>query len=357
MKLNFSLKQTPHLKHVELLLFTKYLSVLLRSGLPLDESLDTLNKQGKKKKSALGEILTTLTTLIRTGKTLADGLLLYPKTFSPVFLNMIRAGEASGTLQDNLDQLVKQLEKEHELTQKIRGAMMYPAVIFTAGMGIAIFIVVFILPQITGLFTSLKIELPVTTRAVFWISDLIRWQWMWLLLGIFVLTLGTNLAYRLKSLKPWFHSFFLNVPISGKLAKEVNLARIFRLMGILLQSGLPISEVLDTTIKVLRNIRYINLITWVKDGVSRGNTITSVLENHQKLVPPLAGRLITVGEETGTLGEMFLYLAEFYEAEIDDETKNLTSLLEPVLIVVIGFIIGWLAISILSPIYQVVGSI
>ncbi|MFH1253100.1 MAG: type II secretion system F family protein [Candidatus Uhrbacteria bacterium] len=357
MDFKLTLKSQPRLKHVELLLFTKYLSVLLRSGLPLDESLDILNKQSKKKKSALGEILTSLTNFIRTGKTLADGLVLYPKTFTPVYLNMIRAGEASGTLQDNLDQLVKQLEKEHELTQKIRGAMMYPAVIFTAGLGIAIFIVVFILPQITGLFASLKVELPFTTRAIFWLSNFIRFQWSWLLIIIFLVTVGFNITYRLKVLKPFFHGFFLWLPITGKLTKEVNLARSFRLMGTLLKSGLPISEVLETALKVLRNIRYINMFTAVKDGVARGNTATSVLENYPNLISPLAMRLILVGEETGTLGEMLMYLAEFYEEEIEDETKNLTSLLEPVLIVVIGFVIGWLAVSILSPIYKVVGSV
>lgn len=357
MGLGFSLKSQPRLKHVELLLFTKYLAVLLRSGLPLDESLDILNKQSKKKKNSLSQILTNLTSLIRTGKTLADGLALYPKTFSPVYLNMIRAGEASGTLQDNLDQLVKQLEKEHELTQKIRGAMMYPAVIFCAGTTIAIFIVVFILPQITSLFTSLKVELPFTTKAVFWLSDFIRFQWRWLLIVIFVGAAGLNVTYRLKALKPFFHSLFLRIPITGKLSREVNLARSFRLMGILLKSGLPISETLETTIKVVRNIRYSQMLLAVKDGVARGGTITSILEQYSHLVSPLAMRLIMVGEETGTLGEMLLYLAEFYEEEIEDETRNLTSLLEPVLIVVIGFTIGWLAVSILSPIYKVVGSV
>lgn len=320
-------EKQPRLKHVELLLLTKYLAVLLRSGLPLDESLDILNRQSKNKKGALAQILTNLTSSIRTGKTLADGLAQYPHTFSPVYINMIRAGEASGTLQDDLDQLVEQMEKDHELKQKIRGAMMYPAVIMMVGLVIAIVIIVFILPQITGLFKSLNIDLPFTTKLIFWVSDLIRFQWVWLLLGGFVLFVAVNVTYRVKKIKPIFHSFFLYVPITGKLAREINLARSFRLMGTLFKSGLPINEAIEITMEVMRNIRYYDMLNEVKEGVSHGNTITSVLEKYPRLVPPIAMRLILVGEETGTLGDMLLYLAVFYEAEINESTKNLTSLL------------------------------
>lgn len=338
-------------------MFTKYLAVLLRSGLPLDESLDILNRQSKNKKGALPQILTSLTSLVRTGKTLADGLAQYPHTFSPVYINMIRAGEASGTLQDDLDQLVIQMEKDHELKQKIRGAMMYPSVIMMVGLVIGTIIVVFILPQITGLFKSLDIELPFTTKIIFWISDVIRFQWMWLLVGGVALLIAINVTYRIKFIKPLFHSFFLFVPITGKLAREINLARSFRLMGTLFKSGLPINESIEITMQVMRNIRYYDMLNAVKEGVSHGNTITSVLEKYPRLIPPIAMRLILVGEETGTLAEMLMYLAEFYEAEINESTKNLTSLLEPIMVVFIGFAIGYLAVSILMPIYTVVGNI
>lgn len=350
-------KNKPHLKHVELLLFTKYLAVLLRSGLPLDESLEILNKQTKKKKTPLCFILTGLVNYIRTGKTLADGLMEYPKTFSPVYVNLIRAGEASGTLQDNLDQLVKQLEREHDLTQKIRGAMMYPSVIMLAGLGIAGFIVVFILPQITNLFTSLHVEIPLSTRLIFWVSDTIRFKWPWLLGGGLVLGVVINIFYRFKKTKPFFHAFFLIIPILGNLIKKINQARSFRLLGTLLQSGVSISEAFETTISVVNNLRYRDMFEEIKQAISRGGTITSVLEKHSSLVPPIALRLVNVGEETGTLSEMLLYLANFYEDEIEGQTKSLTSLIEPVMIIFIGFAVGWLAISILMPIYTVVGSI
>jgi len=347
----------PRLKHVELLLLTKYLAVLLRSGLPLDESLEILSKQTKKRKTPLSLILTGLIGHIRTGKTLADGLLEYPKTFSLVYVNLIRAGEASGTLQDNLDQLVKQLEKEHDLTQKIRGAMMYPSVIMLAGLVIASVIVVFILPQITGLFLSLKVEIPLSTRLIFWVSDTIRFKWPWLIGGGLVLGIIINVFYRNKKTKPFFHAFFLIIPVLGKLIRQINLARSFRLLGTLLQSGVSISEAFEVTISVVRNLRYRDMFEEMKQGISKGGTIAAVLEKHANLVPPIALRLVDVGEETGTLGEMLLYLASFYEDEIESQTKSLTSLIEPFMIILIGLAVGWLAISILMPIYTVVGSI
>ncbi|HBR80960.1 MAG: Type IV pilus inner membrane protein PilC [Candidatus Uhrbacteria bacterium GW2011_GWE2_45_35] len=357
MNLKTLFKNQPRLKHVELLLFTKYLAVLLRSGLPLDESLEILNKQTKKKKTPLCLILTSLVDHIRTGKTFADGLSEFPKTFSPVYVNLIRAGEGSGTLQDNLDQLVKQLEREHALTEKIRGAMMYPSVIMLAGLAIASVIVVFILPQITGLFSSLRVEIPLSTRLIFWLSDTIRFKWPWLLGGGLILGVVINIFYRFKKTKPFFHAFFLVIPILGNLIKKINLARSFRLLGTLLRSGVPISEAFDVTISVVRNLRYRDMFEEMRTGISHGGTVAAVLEKHTSLVPPIALRLVNVGEETGTLSDMLLYLAVFYEDEIESQTKNLTSLIEPVMIIFIGLAVGWLAISILMPIYKVVGSV
>lgn len=357
MKVTSFFKNQPRLNHIELLLFTKYLSVLLRSGLPLDESLEILQKQANNKKSSLSVILINLTSFIRTGKTLADGMNQYSKTFSPVYINLIKAGEASGTLKDNLDHLSRQLQKERELTQKVRGAMMYPAVIMTAGLVIAVGIVVFILPQITSLFVSLKIELPLTTKIIFWVSDFIRFQWFWIISFLAFLFVFFNVSYRLKKIKPLYHSFYLFLPILGKLFRNVNLARSFRLTGTLLKSGLPISDTLEVVVQTAHNLRYQEMFSEVKEGISRGGTFTTILEEHAFLVPPIAQRLILVGEETGTLSEMLLYLAEFYEEEVDDLTKNLTALLEPLMIIFIGITIGWLAISILTPIYKVVGSI
>lgn len=344
----------PRLSHIELLLFTKYLTVLLKSGLPIDESLDILLQQSK---GPLEKILTILKSSVRTGKTLSDGLLEFPHTFSSVYLNLIRAGENSGTLQGNLDQLAIQLQKEHDLKQKIRGAMMYPIVILTIGISITVGIVVFVLPNIIGIFDSLHVELPLSTRIVLWISRTTSEHGIFILLSIIGLSFVLVFLSRLRPVKPFTHWMILHTPILGRIARQTNLARVMRLMGTLLQSGLSISEVLKISGGTLRNVHYKNLFKKIQDGVGRGMTITNMLESSSFLVPPLALRLIRVGEETGTLGEMFLYLAEFYEQEVDDLTRNLSSLLEPVLIIFIGVMVGGLALSILTPIYKVVSSV
>ncbi len=344
----------PHLTHVERLLFTKYLSVLLRSGLPIDESLDILLQQSK---GSLQKILTTLKSSVRMGKTLSDGLQQFPRTFSPVYLNLIRAGESSGTLQGNLDQIAIQLQKEHDLSQKIRGAMMYPMIILIVGLMITIGIVVFVLPNIIGIFDSLHVELPLSTRIVLWVSRTTQAHGVAILIGLMGFVVGMSFLLRMSKVKPVSHWILLRIPIFGLIIRQTNLARVTRLMGILLQSGLPISEALDISRSVLRNVYYIRLFQSIKDGIGRGSTMTTMLESSSFLVPSLALRLIRVGEETGTLGEMFLYLAGFYEQEVDDLTRNLSSLLEPALIMFIGFMVGGLALSILTPIYKVVSSV
>lgn len=344
----------PRLSHVELLLFTKYLSVLLKSGLPIDDALDILLQQSK---GPLQKILATLKASVSTGKTLSDGLKEFSHTFNPVFLNLIRAGESSGTLQGNLDQLSIQLQKEHDLNQKIKGAMMYPIIILTIGIAITVGIVVFVLPNIIGIFDSLHVELPLSTRIVLWISRTTSSYGWWILFSSIVLGFGSVFLSRLRFVKPFTHWIILHSPVLGQIARQTNLARVLRLMGILLQSGMSISEVLEVSMGTLHNVYYKDLFKKTLDGVGRGLTITNVLESSPFLMPPLALRLIRVGEETGTLGEMFLYLAGFYDQEVDDLTRNLSSLLEPILIIFIGLMVGGLALSILTPIYKVVSSV
>lgn len=342
------------LSHVDILLFTKYLSVLLNSGLPIDEALQIIDQSAK---GDFKKILDTLSNAVRTGKTLSDGMEEYPRAFSAVYVNLIRAGEGSGSLQKNLDQLTLQLQKEHELSSKIRGAMMYPAVILTTGVLITAGIFVFILPSINGIFASLQVELPLPTRIMLWISDTIQAHGIIILPSVVAAVWALVFVLRRKAVKPFTHRVILRIPVIGKLSKQTNLARFTRLMGTLLLSGIPIQEALGISETVLKNVRYRELFAKVHEEVVRGKTLSSLLESYPRLVPPMALRLIRVGEETGTLGEMFTYLANFYEVEVDDATRNLPALLEPLLIIGIGAMVGGLALAILSPIYKIVGAV
>ncbi len=345
---------TVRLSHTEQLLFTKYLSVLLRSGLPIDDALDLLLQQAK---GPLKKVLTNLKIVVTSGKTLADGLELYPQIFSSVYVNLIRAGEASGMLQENFEQLSVQMQKEHELRKKIQGAMMYPVIVLVAALGVSTGIVIFVLPNIIKLFASLNVELPITTKALLWVAVTVNLHGPLIGFVLVALLVLFILAGKLKPVKPIYHWILLHIPVVGTIDRNTNLARISRLLGTLLKTGMPITSALPVTISVLKNVYYRKLFLRVQDVMAKGGTIAAALQPSPRLVPPLAVRLIRVGEETGTLGDMLLYLATFYEQEVDESTKNAATLLEPLMIVMIGVMVGTLAYSIIIPIYKVIGSI
>ncbi|MFA5945310.1 MAG: type II secretion system F family protein [Patescibacteria group bacterium] len=347
-------KLSVQLSHTEQLLLTKYLAVLLNSGLPIDDAIDILSNQSK---GSLKKILTSLRESVRAGKTLADGLEKFPHVFSSTFINLIRAGENSGTLQGNLQQLADQMQKEHDLRVKIRSAMMYPSIVFMSAITVCTGIVVFVLPNITALFKSLNVPLPWTTKFLLWIAYVTQHYGILIALGAVSAVIVFLLIRNLSFVKPVTHFLTLRIPILGKIVRNTNLARVTRLLGTLLNTGMPLNEALPITISVLKNHYYKKLFTKMQTTVSEGQTITVALTGNDYLIPPIALRLIRVGEETGTLGDMLLYLANFYEQEIDEATKNVATLIEPVMIVGIGLMVAILAFSIITPIYQVVGSI
>jgi len=338
----------------ERLLLTKYLAVLLNSGLPIDDALDILLQQST---GSLKVILGTLKNTVRSGNTLASGLSAYPHIFSSVYVNLVNAGEASGTLQKNFEELANQLQKEHELKKKIQGAMMYPSIVLMSAISVTTGIVVFVLPNITALFESLDVPLPWTTIVLIKVASLVEHQGGLILLGAIALVVGFIFLRRMPFVMPVTHGILLKFPVIGKIARDTNLATLTRLLGTLLQSGMPISEALVITGNVMRNFYFRRMFITMQTELAQGRTLTDALANSTSLIPPIALRLIRVGEETGTLGDMLRYLAEFYEHEVDEATRNAATLLEPLMIVMIGVMVALLAFSIISPIYQVVGSV
>ncbi|MEK7183080.1 MAG: type II secretion system F family protein [Patescibacteria group bacterium] len=350
----FKLWATVRMSHTEKLSFSKYLSVLLQSGLAIDEVLKILLEQSK---GALKHIVTTLKESVENGKTLAEGFARYPHLFSPVFINLVAAGEASGTLVTNLGHLMEQMQKDHDLRQKIRGAVMYPSIILLFAIILCVGIVVFILPNITDVFKSLDVELPITTRLLLWTADLVRYHGPVLALSIVGVIVALLVARKLPFIKPVWHAVFLRIPILGPLARKTSLARLTRLMGTMLKSGVTIDDVIPIAKNVLSNVRYVSAMTQIQLEISQGKTLSESFGKYHVLFPALFVRMTRVGEESGSLGDTFLYLATFYEEDISDATKNLSTLLEPLLLVGIGLMVGTVALSIISPIYAVVGEI
>jgi type II secretory pathway component PulF len=234
---------------------------------------------------------------------------------------------------------------------------MYPSIVFISAIVICTGIVVFVLPNITALFKSLDVPLPWTTKVLIWIAYVVQHYGLFIALGVVASVITFLIIKNFSFVKPITHLFTLRFPILGKIVRNTNLARIMRLLGTLLNTGMPLDEALPVTVSVIRNFYYQRLFSKMQKTVSEGNTLTQALTANDYLIPPIALRLIRVGEETGSLGEMLIYLANFYEQEIDEATKNVTTLIEPIMIVGIGLMVAVLAFSIISPIYQVVGSI
>ncbi|MDP4008577.1 MAG: type II secretion system F family protein [Candidatus Peregrinibacteria bacterium] len=337
-----------------ILLFTKHLAITIKSGLTLVEGLEILLDQSKgKMESVLIGVLET----VRSGKSFSEALCAYTKYFSPIYINMVRTGELSGTLEDNLARLVIDLNKAQILRRKIKSAMIYPMFVFVAVFGLGMSVALFVLPKILPLFRTLDVELPITTRGLIWVAEVFENHGFSLLVGT---VLGVTLLLwllRRDFVKPFTHRLILKIPVVKTIVRNINLERFTRTFGTLLESGLPLDQSLQITADAMENRAYHSVVLSFLPEVKSGNSLLMAVSKHPKLFPMITSRMIGVGEKTGNLDNTLKYLAGFYEDEVDETTKNLSTVLEPVLLIVIGIIVGTVAISILGPIYQITGNL
>lgn len=353
------------LKHMEIsfggitnlnrLMFIKHLVVMIKSGLSLTESLEIAIDQTSSAK--MKNVLKNVLERINNGQSFSDSLSFHKKYFSPIVINMIRAGEASGTLSENLEYLGVQLEKEYDLKKKIKGAMTYPIVVLVATFSLGIGLSIFILPKLVKLFKGLNIKLPVLTRIFLGLAEFLVSYGIFLLIGLVILIVLIRILTKWHKTKIFFHKIYLRTPIIKKLSQNTNLARFCRTLGSLLKSGLAINEALEISASVMGNVVFQNKIDEANQGIKKGNSLASQLALEEKLFPRIVSRMILVGEKSGRLEETLFYLAHFYEEEVDNQTKNLSTIIEPVLLVIIGLVIGFIGISIITPIYQISGSL
>jgi type II secretory pathway component PulF len=335
-------------------LFAKHLAVMLHSGMSVMEALDISMDaaQGKLKKVIKGIRLS-----VQAGHSLSDSFGNYPKTFSELFINVTRAGEKSGTLVENLENIAEELKKEKELGAKIKGALLYPIIVLAATFALGMVLSFVVLPKITPLFEGLKIDLPVTTRALIWFSHIIQNYGFQLFWGIVAFVVFMAWLIRREFSKPITHWLMLRVPILQNLVRNANLARFSRTLGMLIKSGVRIDEALDITMATIGNYYFRAAVSNVAYRVDRGVRLAEGLEESSDLFPKIFTRMIHVGEESGKFEDTLFYLANLYEAEVDTSTKSLSTALEPVLLIFIGLVVGFLALSIITPIYDVTGNI
>lgn len=337
------------------LMFTRNMSVMISSGLPISRAIKNISLQTKNKNFC--KILTSIHDDIQAGLTFADGLARYPSVFDELFVNMIRVGESSGNLEEILEILAVQLEKEHDLKSKIKGAMIYPAVIVAAMIAIAILMLTFILPKLTSVFSDMKVELPASTEFIIKVSELFREHM--LLVGIFfvVFLVVAKFFLTTNSGKKALGLVLINIPIINNMVIKVNCARFARIYSSLLRSGISVVEALNIISNTLTNYYYKNAIKAGIEEIQRGVNLSVVVGKNPRIFPLLMTQMVQVGEETGKTDSVLLKLAEFYEDEVSQISRNMSSIIEPVLMIFIGGGVGFFAVSMLQPMYSLMDNI
>lgn len=342
--------QRPSLSLQDKMLFTKHMATMVKVGITITEGLEILISQTKEKNNK--RMYENILEMVQSGQTLSKSLSNYDYIFPEVFINMIATGEQSGTLEQIFEYLDIQLEKEYELRKKVLSAFIYPAVIISVTILVVIGIVLFIMPRITKIFASFDVELPLITRALIIFSDFVTEQPLVAAGAFFVVISFFIFIFKIKILKPFWHRVVLHLPVFGKILIFSNLARFSRTMNSLLQSGVPVTEALDITGNMMTNSVYKKFIYATRDKVEQGANLGESLEGNEKLFPQLATKTLFIGEKTGSLEVTTKRLAELYEHDVDNITKNLSVLLEPLLLVFMAVLVGGVAISIILPIYQ-----
>ncbi len=341
---------------VDKVLFVKHLSTMIKSGVTLHEALEVIAEQSAAKK--FGKIIKEILIKVKAGQSLGGSLARYPRIFDPLFTNIIKIGEASGTLEENLEYLAGELEARLELRRTIQAASFYPAIILFATFGLGLVLSYFVLPKISRLFNSLNFELPVTTKILLWAADIMDNYGGLIILGVIGIFIGLRILIAQKFAKPIWHRLLLGLPIIGDLIINYNLVMITRTLAILLKSGLTIDRGIEIMIDITNNYIYRQKLKLALPEVRKGKRFCDVLaatdqSKRRPLFSLLLVRMIGVGERSGRLDDSLNYLANYYEKEVANAAKNMTTVLEPVLLLAVGLIVGFVAVSVISPIYQV----
>ncbi len=336
--------------------FAKRLSFLIRAGVPMLESIHVIKDQTKPK----GEIrvFEKIIADVSNGQTLSSSLGRFKKVFGNFAINVIKAGENSGTLIDNLNYLADELKKKELLRKKIMGAMLYPIIVTVATFGVTGFLTVYIFPKIIPIFQSLNAKLPLSTKIIMYLTNVIRTDGLYIFLGLVIFIVGiTLLIKKVEKVRFAWDGFILKIPIFGVIVQNYNLTNTMRTLGLLLKSGITLTEAVLVTAETTENLRYSKAFTEIAQGVMKGKTLSELIQKYPKIFPSMLTHMISIGEKSGNLSNTLIYLSEFYEHEFDDQTKNLSSTIEPILMIIMGIMVGFVAISVITPIYEITNSI
>lgn len=340
----------------EKLVFTKHIATMINAGIPILDTLETVQEYAKN--SYFKTVITTIISDIQNGSSLQFTLKKYPDVFDHFYIGLVEIGETSGTLAENLKFLSEQMTKEYRLRAKIKSALAYPTIILIAMAVMGTFISLFVLPRLVEFFGSFDIDLPLTTQILLNLSILMRDHGILIFTLLFAFSIAFRISISTTKIKPYWHIVLLKLPLVGSLISYGQLASLGRNMSLLLKSGVPAIDALKITSNSLSIIKYKNDLTTVARELDGGKNMGDSFDNKSFWeFPPMVSRMVKVGEKSGKLEDSFNYIGDFYEDEIDNLSKNLSTLLEPFLLVVIGLGVGFLALAIISPIYELTGSI
>lgn len=348
-------KHLTRISFTEKMFFVDHLKIMIHAGLSLVEALEILAKETGNK--ALKMVIADVTKEVSGGKQFSDVLRKHPKVFPPIYVKMIEAGEVSGKLEEALTQIAVQMKKTHDLTSTIRGAMIYPAVIVVAMLGIGVLMTTVILPKLLTIFNEFDSELPLPTRILMAVTNFMSKPINLIFLSIFIiLFLFSFITLLKKSLKfrTYIHTINLYLPIAGTVIKKINLARFSLTLSSLMKSAIPIVEAVTITAETCSNINYRVSLMKSSQELEKGIPLSESLRNYPKLYSPLVTEMIMVGERTGEIDALLTELATFYNDDVDKTMKNFATIIEPVLIVTLGLVVGGVAVAVIMPMYSLV---
>jgi type IV pilus assembly protein PilC len=338
----------------DLVVFSRQFATMIDAGLSVVKCLDILQKQCRNPR--LKDVIGQVKHDVAGGTSLTEAVQKHPRVFSALYVNMIRSAEAGGILDTVLDRLATFLEKEQETRSKIKSAMTYPVVVFSFAMLMLIGLLFFVLPKFKGIFEAMNLQLPLTTKLMLNSSDYLQKYWYIALVVIVGSVVFVRAAARTEKGRYGIDAAKLRFPIFGELILKTAVSRFARTFGTLISSGVPVLRALEIVSETAGNLVVSEVVVRARQSIKEGDKISTPLFT-SKVFPVMVTQMIAVGEETGRLDQMLVKVANFYDEEVDSTLKALTSLIEPMMIVGLGLIVGFIAVSVISPIYSLVGSL
>lgn len=345
-------KFTKRIKSKDKILFTRQLSTLISAGMPLVQSLKAVGEQVENK--ALREVVQDIIAQVQGGKPFSEALSSYPKVFNNTYINLVAAGETSGTLDEALERLANQQEKDAAIISKVRGAMIYPAIVLVVIVGVMIFLLVTVIPEVESLYSDLGKELPLLTKILVAVASFITNYWYLAIiftgLGVYALIryLRTTHGRKVRD------KVLMKTPLFGPIFMKLYMARFSRTSSTLLETGVQMLESLDITARAINNVYVANSIDEASKKVKNGKALSTSLEGDPYFLP-LVPQMIRIGEDSGSIAAMLAKIATYYEDELDQQVKNISTVIEPALMIVMGILAGVIIAAILLPIYGLVG--